>query len=323
MINRIKVLILFLLLISTNVLFARITVSSKIDTSIATIGDQITLDVMVLYPEENTTISFSEINDEFQQFSVVSRNETKAEKIAMGYQKEFQFKIAVFDTGKTELPPLTVETKVDTNSALIFKTNSHFVNIISVLPPDENVDPKEIKMPFPLPTVLPWDYIIFALIIIGIALIWYLLHKKWKRDHPTVDFNEKYLDPPHVIALRKLSTIKGYPFTTETEIITTYTDISHVVREYLEGRYFIRALEMPTRDIIESAKDIEIDDTILMKLQDILSRLDIIKFANQLPAVSEKDDIITISEKIIQTTKIDDFLSQRSGLTDAKESLGK
>lgn len=323
MLSRIKISIIFLLFLLHCSLFAGISVTSKIDTSLATIGDQVTLKINVVYPNENTTISFPNLNDEMQKFSVLSKTDQKPEKIASGFEKIFQMKIAVFDTGKIEIPSLTVHTQVDTNDALMFKTVPHIVNVISVLPPDENVQPKDIKMPFPLPTILPWDYFLFILILLAIAGIWYFLYAKWKKDHPIVEFNEKYLDPPHIIALKKLTAIMADPFDTEKEIIKTYTAISYIVREYLEGRYFVRALEMPTRDIMESFSELEIDPSIALSLQDLLNRLDVIKFANQLPEVSEKDNIIEIAKEIIQKTKVDNFLSQRSGLTDIKESLGK
>ena len=323
MFNRIKISIVFLLFLSNISLFAGITVTSEIDTSIATVGDQITLKINVQYPQENTTISFPNLNDEMQKFSVISNKDEKAFKTSEGFMKNFQMKIAVFDTGKIELPSLTVKTQVDTNDALIFKTATHLINVISVLPPDEKVEPKDIKMPFPLPTVIPWDYLLVIIILVIIAFAWFFLNKKWKREHPTVAFNEKYLDPPHVIALRKLAKILELPFKTEQEIIKTYTEISYVIREYLESRYFVRALEMPTRDIMISFSDIDFDSTVGLQLQDLLNRLDIIKFANQLPEVSEKENIIEIAKEIVNKTKTDNFLSQRSGLTDIKESLGK
>lgn len=300
--------------------FGSITVKSEIDTTIATIGDQITLKISVLYPRENTTISFPDINDELQNFSLISRQDYR-EKIATGFQKDFYFKVAVFDTGKIEIPPLTVGVQSDSAETKTFKSASHFLNVVSILPPDENVAPKDIKKPFPLPKVLPWELIIFILVILAISVTWYLLYKKWKKDHPAIAFDEKYLDPPHIIALKKLRKIESQPFSTEKEKINVYTALSHILREYLENRFFLRALEMPTREILESASTLELPGASLNQLQHLLSRLDIIKFANQLPQVSDKDEIIEIIREMISTTQKDNFLSQRSGLTEAKEAL--
>ncbi len=310
--NRIKILIIFLLLILQTNLFAGITVSTKIDTSIATIGDQINLSITVEYPDESTIISFPELNDELQKLSLISKEALKPEKLSDGFQNIYQLKIAVFDTGKVEIPSLTVEIQSDSADAITFKTSTHIVNVISVLPPQEDVKPKDIKLPFPLPTILPWDIIILIAVLLGISILWFFWYKRWKKNNPKVDFNEKYLDPPHIIALRKLNQIRTLPFSTEKEIIKTYTNISYIFREYLENRFFIRALEMPTREILECNEILDIDNTTTIEMNDILNRLDIIKFANQLPEIAEKDNILSISEKIINNTKIDNFLSQES-----------
>ena len=319
--NRIKISTIFFLLILQNILLAGITVSSKIDTTIATVGDQITLNISVQYQDKNTHISFPNLNDELQKFSVISTNSTDPEKISKGFLKNYQFKIAIFDTGKIKIPPLTVTTQRDTLEKLTFQTSPHIVNVISVLPPDQNVKPKDIKQPFPLPTILPWDIIIFIAIILLIITWWYLWYKKWKKQHPKVDFNEKYLDPPHIIALRKLDNIKNMPFSTEEDIIKCYTEISYIFREYMENRFFVPALEMPTREIMETTSSLDIQQRTALQIQDILTKLDIIKFANQLPEKSEKEKILTIAKQIINDIKVDNFLSQRSGLTEIKEKL--
>jgi len=312
--------ILFATLLHT-FLFAQVTISSKVDTSLATIGDQINLQVSVTYADENTNITFPNINDELQKFSVISQKSTKPEKIGSEFQEDFYFKIAVFDTGMIEIPKLTVA--INGEHFADTKTSKHNVNVVSILPPEEQVEPKDIKPPFDLPTIIPWDIILFILIILTISSLWYFFYKKWKKNYHVSTFDEKYIDPPHIVALRKLKEASALPFSTELEIVYTYTQISHIFREYLEGRYFVRALEMPTRDIMESLQTLSIDNTIELQSVDTLQKLDIIKFAKQLPELSEKDTIIETTEKIINSTKIDNFLSQRSGLTEAKESLGK
>ncbi|MFP4547942.1 MAG: hypothetical protein ACLFQM_07400 [Fidelibacterota bacterium] len=319
-----KRLLLFLIIfVFVNGLFAEISITSKIDTTIATVGDQVTLNIRVRYEEKNTRIDFPNINDELQNYSLIARESGKAEKIATGFLKEFNFKIALFDTGKIKLPELTVALHKDSADQKLFRTSPHLINVISILPPDENVPPKDIKPPFPLPTIIPWDIVIFVLILLVIFIAWYLWYRRWKQDHPKVAFDEKYLDPPHIIALKKLAAIRKMAFHTESEIIKTYTEISYVLREYLENRFFIRALEMPTRDISENLADLEISGTIMFQIEDILQKLDIIKFANQLPEPEEKNRIIDTAEKIIEETKIDNFLNQHSGLTEAREMLEK
>ena len=312
--------ILFATLLHT-FLFAQVIISSKIDTTIATVGDQINLNVLVTYENENTSITFPNINDELQNFSVIARKSTKPEKTSTGFQQDFDFKIAVFDTGMIEIPSLTLA--INGKHYADTKTSKHAVNVISILPPEEQVEPKDIKPPFPLPTIIPWDIILFVLIILIISILWFIFYKKWKYDHPRITFDEKYTEPPHIIALRKLKEVTNFPFSNESEIIATYTQISHIFREYLEGRYFVRALEMPTRDIMESLSILDIDNTIKMQSINTLQKLDIIKFAKQLPEISEKDNIIGTTENIINQTRIDNFLSQRSGLTEVKENLGK
>ncbi|MBN2280000.1 MAG: hypothetical protein JXQ65_05430 [Candidatus Marinimicrobia bacterium] len=312
---------LFFALLIHTFLFAQITISSKIDTAIATVGDQITLSVSVHYTDENTNITFPKISDELQNFSIIEQKSISPQKNANRYQQDFIFKIAVFDTGQVEVPSLTLA--INGQSFADTRTEKHAISVVSILPPDEQVKPKDIKPPFPLPVIIPWDLLLLLLILLALSFLWYIVYKKWKKQKVLIPYDDKYTDPPHIIALRKLKEAATLPFTTEEEIMLAYTHISHILREYLEGRYFIRALEMPTRDIADNLDFVDIENTLQIKTIDLLQKLDIIKFAKQLPVISEKDNMIASAIAIINQTKTDNFLSQRSGLTELKEKLGK
>ncbi len=315
-----KIIFLIVLLFNT-FLSANITVQSSVDTAFATIGDQITLTISVRYPNNNTTIAFPKINDEFQNLSLIRQWDNRKEKISTGYQKDHFIKLAVFDTGAVKIPPVTVTTQADTGQKMTFQTAEHRINVVSVLPPDEKVQPKDIKPPFPLPRLIHWDVLLFLTLLLVLFTAWYFWYKRWRRKHPAVNYEEKILDPPHVIALKKLSAIKDLPFQTEAEKIKVYTKISRIFREYLERRFFIHALEMSTRDILDKQEVLEIDSELMPKIEELLKSLDIIKFGNQLPDHDDRNQRIELTKQLINATKVDDFLSQRSGLTEAKEQL--
>jgi len=298
-----------------------VSINTKIDTTLATIGDQIHFSITLNYPEK-TKFQLPEFKEVLGKFILLNQEFSKPQKTDFGFTKDINLTITVFDTGKIEIPaiPINAISVIDTNEILKFHTDSYFINVISVLPP-EQVELKDIKPPFPIRKLIPWDILLFILFFISIIIIWYFYNKKWKRMHPNIIYDEQYLDPPHIVAIRKLKILYNKKFTNEIEKIEYFVGVSHIFREYLERQFFIRALEMSTTDIIKSLNSIKRKNLDISKINNLLSQLDIVKFANQIPNSEDKEKVYENTITLINDTKIDHFLSQRSGLTEIKENI--
>ncbi len=314
------IILLFTIFFSSS-LFANSEMITRVDTTIATIGDHINLRIDIQHGQDQE-VTFPD-SDNFGKFQVLDRSTTQKELENL-LQSQAHYKITTFDTGHVKIPPLAVKvtSKTDSSQTLVYKSDSIRINIISVLSPNARQE-KDIKGPFPIRTIIPWEIIIFAALFILFSLGLYLSIRQWrKKNNDTQQVDENYLKPPHTIAFQRLNKLRNETnFSDKKALKIFYFKLSEIVRQYLERRFFIYALEMSTSEIIESSRHFDLDDNMIERLQEILRAIDIYKYANQ---PSDRSTAIQYWQNIynwIKETKHDPFYSDRSGLTETMEEI--
>jgi len=86
--------------------------------------------------------------------------------------------------------------------------------------------------------------------------------------------------PAHVVALKKLKELKqSKPWLESTNIKEYQTKLTYSLREYLENRYKIKALEQTTGEIIDSLSSFSINENDNSTIKNILQIADLVKFA--------------------------------------------
>ncbi|MBU1635917.1 hypothetical protein KJ762_15635, partial [bacterium] len=167
--GRIFVVTLFLV-ITANAEPISVSLESSVDTTIATIGDRVHLNVIMRYPA-GTRFEFPELREKLGEWELLDRNISEPKKIKGGLQQEWSLELTVFDTGKVVIPALELQAvnDADSSASLLFQTDEFVVDVISVLPPG-TTEPKDIKPPFAIRKILPWTIIIFGLLIAAILV---------------------------------------------------------------------------------------------------------------------------------------------------------
>ncbi|MCD6440825.1 MAG: hypothetical protein J7L86_03430 [Candidatus Marinimicrobia bacterium] len=305
-------LILFIAITSSIAQSAQITVESQVDTTIATIGDKIHLMVTIQYPPA-ARFELPLVEERLGDWEVVGQHLGDPQKIKDGFRQTWNLELTVFDTGSIVIPEMEIRAYASSDSTampLVFKTNAETINVISVLPPG-TVDPKDIKPPFPIRRIIPWNIIIFILLILAIIISGVVYYKRWRARQLSVPLHEDYLEPPHVVALRKLKELKEKIYRTDEEIRQYHFSMSEIIREYLERRYFIRALEMTTREIYEALSELNIEPEIISDFSELSQKLDLVKFAKQIPSSEMMFTLWDIAYNCVDKTKHEPFLNRR------------
>jgi len=307
-----NIFLLFFLVITAGAEPISITLESSVDTTIATIGDRIHLNVAMQYPAD-TRFEFPDLKEKLGTWDILDQKISEPTKIKGGFRQKWSLELTVFDTGKVIIPILEFRAvnDADSSAVLLFQTDEFVVDVISVLPPG-TTEPKDIKPPFAIRKIVPWPVIIFGLLIVAILLGWWVYYRRWKQQQPTVPLDEHYLEAPHVTAFRKLDELKSLPHKTEDDIRQYYFQISEIVREYLERRFFIKALEMTTREIMESVTELDIEVGIDTEYKTLFDGLDLEKFAKMIPAAEEMITYWYLAYNCIDKTKREPFLNRRS-----------
>lgn len=288
-----------------------INLKAEVDTTIATVGDWINLKIEATYPAE-TILQFPQLKENLGQFEIVKQTSSEPTVVNGKYKQTWQLTLAVFDTGKITIPSIGINARLqsDSNNVLTFKTDSIAIAVYSVLPPGDT-ELKEIKPPLPIRNVVPWDIIIFVLILGAIAVAGVLHYRRWKRLHPQVALDEKFLAPSHLAALRRLEEIRRKNHSSEEELRNSCFLLSEVVKEYIERRYFIRALEMTSDEIIEELDYLKLDREVIKKLDEIFKYLDLVKFSKHPVGLDEFNEACEKSYQFIEETKREPFLKRR------------
>ncbi len=149
--------------------------------------------------------------------------------------------------------------------------------------------------------ILP--YVLYALIPI-LLFLGYRQYKRYqdsKMAEPIIE--EEVIISPDVLALGNLKTLKERKLWQAGKIKEYQSELSRIIREYLEGRYDIKALENTTSQIIRSIKDTSFDTEDQNKLKRILQISDLVKFAKAKPEVNIHEEFMNDAISFVQKTR--------------------
>ncbi|MCZ2102263.1 MAG: hypothetical protein LC107_12090 [Chitinophagales bacterium] len=122
--------------------------------------------------------------------------------------------------------------------------------------------------------------------ILGVLLIIYLL-KNRKHKPREVEIQIEPSIPAHEKALTALQVLKGKRLWQDGHIKAYQSELTNIIRQYLEDRYQVKALEMTTDEISSALERTDFEAKYKAALREILQVADLVKFAKAIPS----DDI--------------------------------
>lgn len=218
----------------------------------------------------------------------------------------YRLKITSFDEGYYRIPqfklPFTDGETIDTAQT------SPIWFLVNTLPPDSTVATIfDIKLPYAEPLtfaeVAPW--VGGGLLLAGLIalLVIYLIRRK--KGEPLF-FPAKPAVPPHVVALRELEKIKEQKLWNTDKHKHYHSVLTNVIRNYIEGRFSVLAMEQTTDETVRSLKGEGIlEPKLLEGLQETLSLADLVKFAKFIPDISENEASLDYGFRLVNETKIE------------------
>ncbi len=148
--------------------------------------------------------------------------------------------------------------------------------------------------------VLP--YFLGLLLIAGIVL--WIRNRSKRVDEQKEEPIPEIVLPPHEIALNKLANLEKKQLWQQGQVKEFQSELTFILREYLEGRYQIPALESTTSEIIRDMKDVDISEEQTKELKRILETADMVKFAKSEPPIEVHQQAFdAIKAFIINTRK--------------------
>ena len=282
-----------------------IEVSSSVDTALITIGDRIkyTIDIdhksgmRVLQPGAGVNLGQFEIKD-----YKIHEPVTADDRVHLKYE----YWISVFDTGRFVIPPFPVAyfPSDTTKDYKIIEASAINIYVESVLT-DENKELRDVKSP----VYIPFDYLSFSLVVIGALILAAMIFFGYKFYQKRKESGYLFIppEPPrpaHEIALEALNALIAKDLLMQKEFKQYYIELSEIIRTYIEGRFFIKALEETSYEILNDIHQQEITEESYSALKELLELSDLVKFAKYLPIEAENANSEMLAREFIEGTMI-------------------
>lgn len=318
MLKKISFLLLLLLTLLSAKAQQSISVKASIDSTSLMIGQQTLYHLDVSGPVGLRYI-FPFFGDTLTD-KVMIVQKSKLDTIHMNDQRidlRMDYLITSFDSGLYYLPPVKILAGKDS-----VESNYLSLKVITLDVDTTKMQYYDIKGAQKPPFVLS-DYMVeFMLFLLVYALvltlIWFRLRKKYPRDK-VADIAPELLLPPHIVALMELDKLRSEKIWKQGKNKRYFTELSDVLRRYIERRFQINALEMTTEEILTIFKRDKTTQSVYQNLSQILQLADLVKFAKIEPLESENELSIMNSYLFINQTKLEEVKS----IDEQKEELNK
>lgn len=273
----------------------QLQVNAVLDSSKIRIGEQVKIDLYVTYNanQKNLKIQWPAIGDTLtEKIEVVSvspidttfPDQSNSSKI---FQHQ-QLTISAYDSGYFSVPAFKFV--VDGDTARPLYTESFLLEVHTVPTDTSAAKLKDIKAPFDEKFNWRWYkmYIYGGIALLAIIVATILITRHYmKKKRQVVVEPEKPKVPAHITALAGLEKIKEEAAWKEGKTKEYYSAISEVVRQYIEDRFGLNALESTTDEIMTAFRSQVVDKDSKEKLQQLLMLSDLVKFAKMAPIESE------------------------------------
>lgn len=305
-----KIFLMFLGFILIGTVLAQAETGVRVKANVlpmkATMGDEITLLLRVETPEGFVVFAPS-------AKSRVEPFELKGITALPPIQKEtqsvqaFKLTLTAFDLGELTIPPLVLNFKDTSSRVGSIASDPVKIKIVSAANhPKEKDDIRPIKGP------ISFDLSVIKSIILGVIALLLsalLAVKIILRRHGRLPLDPESLKPAHERVLLELKRLNEKNFLSAGKTKEHYSELSDILRRYLERRFSVEALEYTTSEILKALKAKDLDTDVGKKMKEVLDQADLVKFAKfsppRLVADALEKDLIQVvdSTKVVETQK--------------------
>lgn len=298
--------------------FFQAQVTSSIDSTKIKIGEQITYKIQV---EADTTdiVVFPE-GQTFSPLEMIESYKIDTTKVESKYNFIKKYGLTQFDSGVYTIPRqkvvignktlFTDSLKVQVNNIVVDTTKQGLYDIKPFIEVEKS-------------TSHFWRNLLYVLLILAIvaALIYWLV---WRKK-PLTEEEQIALLPPYDRAKLALKKLDESQYLKNEAIKEYYSELTFIIRKYLDEKVYDRALESTTDELIQMLKllkdgnQVDLSNDDIKNLETIFKRADLVKFAKSKPdiALAQIDrntidiEIDHVKEALPEPTEEEKLLDQK------------
>jgi hypothetical protein len=159
----------------------------------------------------------------------------------------------------------------------------------------------QMTYPYSVKEFLPWIGLMVALIALIVIAV--RLWRRW-REKRALFIKPAEPDSPYIAALKELENIRKERLWQNNQMKLYYTRITDVLREYIEARFALQAMEKTSAEILTELIPAGIDKSDYNSLKELLEVADLVKFAKYIATESENENAIPAAIRFISSTAI-------------------
>lgn len=212
--------------------------------------------------------------------------------------------VTSFDSGFYYIPPFKYVIEEDT-----FATESLSLKIVPVDVPEEATvaDVKDIKNVVAPPFVL-WDFVpawllilIVAVVLIVVAVYFVARYYKQRKVEAAIPPEKRI--PPYELAMQELKQLRESKLWQQGQEKQYYTRLVDILREYIDSRFGINAMEMTSSQILAALQRNKDTKEVNKYLNEILSMADFVKFAKMRPMPDDNERVMHRAVDFVELTR--------------------
>lgn len=275
-------------------------VSAKATVSLSniTVGDHFLLTVEAVYSKD-TVVQMPGPDLKLGEFELLDHHHASLSEDPQGnIVARSTYVLTAFSTGEFEIPAIALRYRVaNSEKDETITTEPVLISVKSVLAADAK-DIRDIKPPLEIPR--DWIRLLLAFAagaaLLTVGLLLWRRHRKAART----DTAGKTPDlPPHIAALRALNRLGSSGLLDRGEVVRYHVEVSDIIRRYFAGRFGIDALEITSRELLDSLPR----EVSLSLPRDFLRQCDLVKFAKFEPSRSRSERVLELAYEILEATK--------------------
>lgn len=315
----------------------RASIKTSAEPTTITIGDRITYKVEITR-DPQIKIAWPGTAAELGQFQILDYEIKGPEKLDDGRVRDvFIYIISTFDTGDWIIPPTGITYIDEFDSSRVLYTEPIPIYVKSLLSDEDwkiikhyaESDTslagkerqlgaglmmkiakerllKDVNQPAKIKRNLKRLLIAIALFVLisGTIFLYFYLRKRKGKIGGIFSFSAPPI-PPHEWALMEFSALIASQHIAKKEYKEYYTQLSDILRIYIERRIGVEALELSTTETIKNLEgsDFPLSPDTLALVKNCLDRCDLVKFAKLEPPESWHIETIEMGKAFVEMTK--------------------
>lgn len=262
-------------------------------------GDTATLRIMVSgVSAQPESVDFSPWKDLLPPENILSR---------AGWQRNgtvwlYRCTVIAFDSAILQLPPVAVRLhlgkSLETNAVQWQVVPKAISGDVSGMAPMRDLHREPVRWT----DYWPWAAGALAILLL---IVWRMRRRRKKtpvRAAPVAAPPPVREIPAQELALQKIDVLARQRLWEKGELKTHYVELSLLLREYLEKRYRISALESTTREILQLLKSTDFPLNLTASLRELLEQADLTKYARTPPPPEYHEKSLQNARDLVQRT---------------------